>query len=52
MVVKWNNWNKRKNNFDKYKDIKSDLIYGTLSKKVPEVSNVIGYNQAVVKVYC
>lgn len=47
MVVKWNNWNKRKNNFDKYKDIKSDLIYGTLSKKVPEVSiMIITYKRA------
>lgn len=47
MAVKWNEWNERKNNFNKYKDIKSNLIYGKLSKKVPEVSiMIITYRRA------
>lgn len=47
-IVNWNNWNKKSNNFKKYSDIKSNLIYGKLLDKIPDVSIVIiTYKRAV-----
>lgn len=39
--IKWENWNKMSNNFSKYKNIKSNLIYGKYSKEKPDVSIMI-----------
>lgn len=40
-MVKWNQWNSKKNNFKKNSEIKSNLIYGKLSDDIPKVSIMI-----------
>lgn len=38
MNKKWVKWNSKNNNFKKYDSIKSKIIYGKFSKRLPEVS--------------
>lgn len=40
-ITIWKNWNSKKDNFAKYKNIKSDLIYGKHLTEIPFVSIVI-----------
>lgn len=39
--VNWKNWNSKTDNFKKYKNIKSNIIYGNFSEKIPKVSIII-----------
>lgn len=36
--IEWAKWNSKENNFEKYSKIKSQIIYGSFSKKIPDVS--------------
>ena len=43
----WSKWYSKKNNFDKYKEVRSDLIYGALSQNIPHISIIIPtYNRS------
>lgn len=39
--VNFQEWNSKKNNFSTYEDVKSKLIYGELSEKIPFISVII-----------